>query len=73
MSDINWVTTAQASKQLSRSPQTLKRYRDANGGFLELGKHYNYGGFPNSPITWDVEAVRQAMNHRGMQQKQQAQ
>ena len=72
MSDITWISTAAAAKLLGRSPQSLKRYRDINGGFLEAGVHYSFGGFANSPITWNVDEVRKALNYRGMMMRKQA-
>ena len=65
MSDKYWVGTTEASLQLGRSPATLKRYRDINGGFLEAGIHYCLGGYSNSPCTWNVAAIRKALKHRG--------
>jgi|TARA_Y100000289_G_scaffold4425_1_gene4062 hypothetical protein len=69
MSDVTWVSTTEAAELLGRSPQSLKRYRDINGGFLDLGTHYNIGPYNNTPITWDVEAVRKELNYRGMMRR----
>ena len=69
MSKAIWVSTTEASELLGRSAQSLKRYRDINGGFLDLGTHYNIGLYSNSPITWDVEAVRKELNYRGMMRR----
>jgi hypothetical protein len=31
------------------------------------GTHYWVGHSPNSPITWDIDAVREAIAKRGLQ------
>lgn len=64
--ETQWVVTPDAAKALGCSPCTLKRHRDVNGGFLEEDVHYHNGPFLNSPIRWDVEACRQAMQYRNM-------
>ena len=61
------VPTQMASVLLGRSESTLKRSRDCYGGFLIAGKHYFLGANRNSPITWDVEAVKLAFHKRGLQ------
>ena len=66
MKNQSWLPTKAAADALGVSPDTLKRYRETAGGFLEGGKHYNLGPTLNSPITWSVEAIRQAFHARGM-------
>ena len=63
----NNLPTRAAAAAIGRSPETLKRLRDTHGGFLEHLRHYWLGPKPNSPIVWDVEAVREALAQRGMQ------
>ena len=66
MKNQSWLPTKAAADALGISSDTLKRYRETAGGFLEGGKHYNLGPTLNSPITWSVEAIRQAFHARGM-------
>ena len=63
---MNLLTTATAAA-LGRSPDYLKRLRESHGGFLEHQVHYWLGHSPNAPITWNVEAVREAIAKRGIQ------
>ena len=63
---MNLLTTATAAA-LGRSPDYLKRLRESCGGFLEPQVHYWLGHSPNAPITWNVEAVREAIAKRGIQ------
>ena len=69
-SSATWLPTPDAARTLGVSVTTLKRYRDANGGFLEAGTHYAFGAFPNSPIAWNVDACRAAMHRRGQLSRQ---
>ena len=63
----NWMRTSLAALQLGVSPDTLQRRRETNGGFLENGTHYVLGPHRNSPVVWEVDRVRAAMNTRGLQ------
>ena len=45
------VKTGSAAPILGVSVQTLRAYRDLQGGFLIEGKHWFSGAFDNSPIT----------------------
>ncbi|WP_413745212.1 hypothetical protein [Synechococcus sp. MIT S9220] len=45
----------------------MKRLRESHGGFLEQGVHYWLGHSSNAPITWDIDAVQEAIAKRGMQ------
>ena len=65
-SECCWLPTSRAAMQLGCSPEHLKRQRDSKGGFLEAGKRYSLGMSVTAPITWDVEAVREAFHRRGV-------
>ncbi len=67
MINQQWLPTTAAAFALGFSPATLKRARDISGGFLEGGRHYNFGPSRNSSIIWNVEAVRAAFHRRGIQ------
>ena len=62
-----WLPTTAAALALGRSTSYIKRLRDTHGGFLESGKHYCVAPSSNAPITWQVEPVRQELNHRDME------
>ena len=64
--EYDWLPTSRAALALGRSADTLKRKRDSEGGFLELGYHYCYGPSPNSPITWHIERCIRAFNDIGI-------
>ena len=66
MKNQYWLPTKAAADALGISTDSLKRYRETAGGFLEGGTHYIVGPSINSPITWSVEAIRQAFHARGM-------
>lgn len=61
-----WLRTPAAATALGCSQNHLKRCRDTHGGFLVGGEHYILGTSQTAPITWNVEAVRQAFHYRGM-------
>ena len=61
------LPTRAAAAELGRSPDYLKRLLDSHGGFLVHGTHYWVGHRINAPITWDIDAVREAIAKRGMQ------
>ena len=63
----NWMRKSLAAFQLGVSPDTLQRRRETNGGFLENGTHYVLGPHRNSPVVWEGDRVRAAMNTRGLQ------
>ena len=58
------VKTGSAAPILGVSVQTLRAYRDLQGGFLIEGKHWFSGAFDNSPIRWDIEKCREALAKR---------
>ena len=64
---MSWMRTGDAAYQLGVSTDTLKRRREVSGGFLENGQHYCLGPSKNSSIVWNVPAVREAFNQRGLQ------
>ena len=55
------LPTPAAARALCRSPQYPKRLWDSRGGFLVLGKHYFQAPSRNAAITWDLQAVNQAL------------
>jgi hypothetical protein len=61
-----WLPTTRAATALGCSPEHLKRQRDSHGGFLESGHHYALGSSVTAPITWNVDAVREAFHRRGL-------
>ena len=50
-----WVRTAQAAAHLGRSPRTLLRL--ISNGKVTPGTHYLRGLEPNSPVTWNIDAL----------------
>ena len=64
-----WMKTIDAARALGLSTQTIHRYRDDKGGFLAVGYDYQFGMHPNSPIRWNVPAIRRALHKRGLEAK----
>ena len=58
------VKTGSAAPILGVSVQTLRAYRDLQGGFLIEGKHWFSGAFDNSPIRWDLERCKKSLATR---------
>ena len=58
------VKTGSAAPILGVSVQTLRSYRDLQGGFLIEGKHWFSGAFNNSPIRWDLERCKKSLATR---------
>ena len=58
--------TSVAAPYLGISQGHLKRQMDTKGGPLRAGIHYQLGPHRNSPILWDVDAVRDEFHRRGM-------
>ena len=58
------VKTGSAAPILGVSVQTLRAYRDLQGGFLIEGKHWFSGAFNNSPIRWDIDKCKEALAKR---------
>lgn len=67
-----WKPTSAAASELGMSMDTLKRKMDYKGGFLKNKIHYSLGASKNSPITWNVPAVRAAFNERGLKNRSQS-
>lgn len=61
-----WLPTPAAAQALGCSAIHLKRQRDTHGGVLQGGVHYALGISRTAAITWNVEACRKAMHHRGL-------
>ena len=58
------VKTGTVAPILGVSVQTLRAYRDLQGGFLIEGKHWFSGAFNNSPIRWDIDKCKEALAKR---------
>ena len=58
------LKTGSAAPILGVSVQTLRAYRDLQGGFLIEGKHWFSGAFDNSPIRWDIDKCKEALAKR---------
>ena len=58
------VKTGSAAPILGVSVQTLRAYRDLQGGFLIEGKHWFSGAFDNSLIRWDIDKCKEALAKR---------
>lgn len=65
-----WLRTPEAALALGCSQNHLKRCRDTHGGFLVGGEHYILGISRSAPITWNVDAIRQAFHYQGMIRRQ---
>jgi hypothetical protein len=69
---MQWKPTPAAASELGISKDTLKRKMESKGGFLENKVHYALGPSRNSTITWNVAAIRDAFNQRGLQAREEA-
>ena len=70
-SHSDWLRTSDAAKALGCAAITLKRRRDTQGGYLELGTHYRYAGdTANSGIMWNVERIADEFNARSAKARQ---
>ena len=58
------IKTGSAAQILGVSVQTLRAYRDLQGGFLIEGKDWFSGAFYNSPIRWDIQRCKEALAKR---------
>ena len=58
------LKTADAGRYLGVSVQSLRRYRDVEGGFLVENEDWFSGAFENSPIRWNVEKCQEAFSKR---------
>ena len=55
---FSWVSTDEAARELQMHPNTLRRLRDSDQGLLP-DVHYRRGIYQNSPVKWNVAAVRE--------------
>lgn len=60
------LKTSEAAPIIGISQGHLKRQMDSKGGPLRAGIHYRLGPHKNSPILWDVDAVRDEFHRLGM-------
>ena len=60
------LKTSLAAPELGLSQGHLKRQMEEKGGPLKEGEHYYLGPTKNSPIQWNVAAVRAEFHRRGM-------
>ena len=60
------LKTSLAAPELGLSQGHLKRQMEEKGGPLKEGEHYYLGPTKNSPIQWDVAAIRAEFHRRGM-------
>ena len=60
-----WLRTHEAAAWLGCSSQYLKKNRDLKDGPLEEGIHYVYGASLNSPIRWEVKAIKEIFHYKG--------
>ena len=60
------LRTSVAAPIIGISQGHLKRQMDCKGGPLRAGIHYQLGPHRNSPILWDVDAVRDEFHRLGM-------
>ena len=59
-----WLRTPEAAAWLGCSSQYLKKNRDLKDGPLEEGIHYVYGASLNSPIRWEVNAIKEIFHYQ---------
>ena len=64
------LKTSLAAPELGLSQGHLKRQMEEKGGPLKEGEHYYLGPTKNSPIQWNVAAVRAEFHRRGMLRRQ---
>ena len=59
-----WLSTRQAARVLGISEWSLRRYANAESGFLLEGKHFKKGPYRTSKTAWHREEVKEAMEQR---------
>ena len=59
MDEKRWARTSEAAVLLGMSRDTLRRRIE--DGYLIEGEHFRRGLFPNTPVTWNVPATREAL------------
>jgi len=62
MSELQWVKTPEAVRLTGRSRSQLIRLVKA--GYLNRGTHWLKGFSPNSPFTWNVDAIHKTMSQQ---------
>ena len=60
------LRTSDAAPIIGISQGHLKRQMDHKGGPLRAGIHYQLGPHKNSPILWDVDAIKAEFHRLGM-------
>ena len=60
-----WLSTRQAARVLGISEWSLRRYANADTGFLLEGKHFKKGRYRTSKTAWHMEQVKEAMEQQG--------
>ena len=60
-----WLLTREAARALGISKWSLRRYANAETGFLLEGKHFKKGRYRTSKTAWHMELVKEAMEHQG--------
>ena len=60
-----WLSTRQAARVLGISEWSLRRYANAESGFLLEGKHFKKGPYRTSKTAWHMEEVKEAMEQQG--------
>jgi hypothetical protein len=58
------LKSADAGRYLGVSVQSLRRYRDAEGGFLVENEDWFWGAYENSPIRWNVEKCQEKLKKK---------
>ena len=58
---FSWVSTDEAARELQMHPNTLRRLRDSDQGLLP-DVHYRRGVYQNSPVKWDIAAIREFLS-----------
>jgi len=60
---IQWVSTDEAATALNVHPMTLRTWRYSDIG-LKAGTHFQLGMYSNSPLKWNVAAIRKFIDAR---------
>ena len=60
-----WLDTRQAARALGISEWSLRRYANAESGFLLEGKHFKKGPYKTSKTAWHMEKIQSAMQEQG--------
>lgn len=60
-----WLLTREAARALGISKWSLRRYANAETGFLLEGKNFKKGRYRTSKTAWHMEQVKEAMEQQG--------